>query len=558
MARRLSIFHPGGELRLKANPFGKDVANLELYRALARHGGFERIDIVGQQPGDAAETRRALLGDAASGPEIATAAILNQAAIAQSGALLRGQPDLYELAWLRRCAVGDRAYSLVGQVHTIAPPAMRQIIAMASVAPTHPWDAILCTSPSIRSALETLFQEWGEHLAERTRGRAPERPLLPLVPLGVDVESLAAQADRPQARASRRAALDLGADDVLVLWVGRLSFFEKAFPQPMFQALQRAAASARQAGADRKVSFVMAGWFPNEADRGRYEQAARDHAPGVEVSFLDGNDRALLGELWAAADIFLSLVDNIQETFGITPLEAMASGLPVVASDWDGYRSTVRDGVDGFLIPTLGGPPGGLGQTMVLRHTLEIDSYQSYVGAVAAHTAVNIPRAAQALETLILSPDLRAAQGASGRARTREAFDWPVVAGIHQALLDELADIRTASADPAAERRASPVKGDPFADFAGFATLTASPDRGLTVRPGATGAEVLRLTGDLDHVFGGWRAKPEACARALDLLVSGEARTVRDVLLAFPVPERRGVELGLMWLAKLGFVDWLA
>ena len=50
-----------------------------------------------------------------------------------------------------------------------------------------------------------------------------------------------------------------------------------------------------------------------------------------------------VGELWAAADVFLSLVDNIQETFGITPLEAMAAGLPVVASDWDGYRYTMRD-----------------------------------------------------------------------------------------------------------------------------------------------------------------------------------------------------------------------
>ncbi len=31
--------------------------------------------------------------------------------------------------------------------------------------------------------------------------------------------------------------------------------------------------------------------------------------------------------------------------------EAMAAGLPVVVSDWDGYKDTVRDGVDGFRIP---------------------------------------------------------------------------------------------------------------------------------------------------------------------------------------------------------------
>ena len=41
----------------------------------------------------------------------------------------------------------------------------------------------------------------------------------------------------------------------------------------------------------------------------------------------------------------MSLADNIQETFGLTPVEAMAAGLPCVMSDWDGYRDTVRDGV---------------------------------------------------------------------------------------------------------------------------------------------------------------------------------------------------------------------
>ncbi|MDB5493972.1 MAG: glycosyl transferase, group 1 family protein [Phenylobacterium sp.] len=552
MAKRLSILHPAGAMTLKVNPFGKDVANIELFRALARHGGFEQLDVLSQRVGDEAELRAGIFEDQPSATRIAAGAMFNTALPAQSGALLRGHPDLYELAWVRRRTVGDRAYSLLGLIHTIAPLAIRQLIAMNAVAPIQPWDAVICTSPSVRDAMVRMFAEWGDHLAERTAGTSPPMPALPIVPLGVDGPRLAALADRPDVRARRRAAMGLEEGDALVLWVGRLSFFEKAFPQPMFRAVQQA---AQATGA--KVQFAMAGWFPTEADRGRYEAAARAYAPDVTVSFPDGNDAALVGELWAAADVFLSLVDNIQETFGITPLEAMAAGLPVVASDWDGYRFTMRDGVEAFLIPTLGGPPGGLGATISVRHAFEIDSYQAYAGSVAQFTAVHVGRAAQALATLIASPERRRAMGQAGRARVAEAFDWPVVVGQYHALLDELAQIRAGASDPRPRHRINPVKGDPFVDFAGFATRAISHDLPLTAPPGVGPLDVLKTREiDLDQAFGYWRASLEECAEALRLVASGEARTMGDVLAAFAPDRRWPVALGVMWLAKQGLLDW--
>jgi glycosyltransferase involved in cell wall biosynthesis len=546
---QLSFFHPSGQFALKSNPFGKDVANLELARALAVHGGFDAFQLLGMGAAAEPELIAGLLGGASTATQLSAGSILDQRIPAASGALLRGQPYLYELAWLRRSAVGDRAYSLLGLVHTIAPPAIRQDIAQLSVGPIQPWDAVICTSPVVRDALAAMFDQWEGHLAERTGGSPPPRPQLPVLPLGVDAAAFAKPTD-PQAI---RARLKLADEEVLVLWVGRLSYYEKAFPQPMLKAVREA---ARAAG--KKATFALAGWFPSPRDRQAWEQAIAAYAGDVRVEVLDGNDRSLLAELWAGADIFLSLVDNIQETFGITPLEAMAAGLPVVASDWDGYRSTLRHGVEAFLIPTLLPPGGGRGEVLARRHALELDSYQAYAGTVAQHTAVHVRRAAEALAALMADPELRRRMGAAGQARIRERFDWPVVARAYRALTEELAAIRRAAPDPPARQRVQPMRGDPFGDFAGFATHTLGLDSPIAAVAGVSGADVLGTGAvDLDQAFAAWRGTREECARALDILASGEAKTAREVLTAFPTERRRAVELGLAWMAKLVFVDWL-
>jgi len=553
MAARLSIFHPPGQMGLGANPFGKDVANLQLYQALARHGGFEQLDVLTLANTTAADARRALLGEAEASVRITSDTVLNQAVPAASGALLRGQPYLNELAWVRRRSGGDRSYSLLGLIHTLAPPTIREMISQALISPVQPWDALICTSPSVREAVARMFEDYGDFLGERTSGVRPPQPQLPIVPLGVDGEAYAARADRPDARARMRAQLGLADDDVLVFWVGRLSYYEKAFPQPMFQAVQQA---ARRTG--RKACFVMAGWFPGDADRPLYEQAAKAHAPDVDVRLMDGNDQATVADLWAASDVFLSLVDNIQETFGLTPLEAMAAGRPVVASDWDGYRFTVRDGIEGFLVPTLIGPAGRLGRPIALNHILQAQSYQAYAGVIAQHTAVHVGRAADALARLFADPELRHRMGEAGRARVLESFDWKVVARQINGLVDDLARLRVGGRTPHTRHGEDPVKGDPFRDFAGFATHVLSRESRLTIAAGATVEAVRRSEGvGLDMVFPGWRASFAECLRAFELIAGGQAATVGAVLAAFPPERQRNVELGLLWLAKYGYVDWL-
>lgn len=550
--RRLGIFHQPSPGRVGRNVFGASVANHELFQALIRQGGLDRVDFLTPEPMPVDSIVEHLLEGVVPTARIGSASLLNQRVARDCGTLIRGGPRLDELAWLRRRASLDRDYSLIGLIHTIAPLPMRHDIATSTIAPLYPWDALVCTSPSVKSALERMIDEWCDYLEDRLGAVSVPRPMLPLVPLGVHGQRFAEAADRPAERTAMRAELGCGPDDIVVLWVGRLSYFEKAFPQPMIRAVAEAAAAT-----GRRLHFAMVGWFPEpEAGARQYREAAAAYGPGIGFHLLDGNDRALVARMWAASDIFLSLVDNIQETFGITPLEAMAAGLPVVISDWDGYRYTVEHGIQGMLIPTLIGSETGAPPELSVGHALGTKTYQQYVGVLAQHTAVDVTAAAEAIAALVQSPDLRRRMGEAGRRRIANHFDWSVVAPMYVALADELAAIRQAAPRPKARTPRHPAKGDPFRDFAGFATGALAADTVLSLRPEAGRQDLERAQGlSLDMFAGNWRGTPDEAHQIVARLEAGSA-TVADLLQAFPPARRRRIQLSLLWLCKLGVLAW--
>ena len=321
----------------------------------------------------------------------------------------------------------------------------------------------------------------------------------------------------------------------------------------MFIALQKA---SQRCGS--RLHFAMAGWFPGgDNDLRRYQEAARYYAPDVSIHFLDGKNPDVVRCCWAAADIFFSLIDNPQETFGLTPVEAMAAGVPVIVSDWDGYRYTVTDGLEGFRIPTLAPSRSPQGVDLSFRHDHGLLSYQDYVGAVAQHVAVDIEAAAFAIARLADNPSLRLSMGDAGRKTVKQRFDWPLVAQQHHQLYSELSELRCSGSGSSGLEVQHPLRADPFYDFASFATKCLQPDTKLQLSLPLHQLE-LRLENltSLDCCYQELHAAPVDIRRLLLLLHNENPCSFNQLLTAWPPEQHDTLQLSITWLAKLGFINW--
>jgi alpha-maltose-1-phosphate synthase len=372
-----------------------------------------------------------------------------------AGVLYVPAPFDTRMAW-QRSRRGMASVALCGVTHTISSSGVLAQVADYVQGPFAHWDALICTSNSVLKAVHQVWDLTREQLAHRLGVPAvhPQLPMTPVIPLGVHVDDFTPDA---ALRAKGRAEWQLADDEVAVLFVGRLSFHAKANPWPMYEACARAAA---QTG--RRVRVLECGWFSNESLREAFVQAANQ--AGVTVTHIDGRTPGVTRQAFASADVFMSLSDNIQETFGLTPLEAMAAGLPVIASDWDGYRETVRDGVDGFLVPTA--QPADPACALAPSEAYEDGrlSYDRYIGHAHLMVGVNVPRCTEALVRLIQEPALRERMGAAGRARAREVYDWTVVMAQYQALWAEQ-EARRVAAQPSALQQRAPAFTNPLSLF---------------------------------------------------------------------------------------------
>lgn len=214
----------------------------------------------------------------------------------------------------------------------------------------------------------------------RLYGAPPDR--ITSVPCGVDTQQM-----RPGDRATARRKLGLPEGAFIVLQLGRL------VPRKGIDNVVRAL-SLLPPG--REARLVVVGGDTAEPDEqatpeiARLRRLARELGVGERVVFTGRRPREQLRDWYVAADVFVTT--PWYEPFGITPLEAMACGTPVIGSAVGGIRYTVQHGITGFHVPP--NDPGALAERLVLLRE---------------------------------QPALGAAMGRAGVVRVRAQFTWTQV-----------------------------------------------------------------------------------------------------------------------------------
>ena len=145
---------------------------------------------------------------------------------------------------------------------------------------------------------------------------------------------------------------------------------------------------------------------------GALQQLVNELGIGEHVRFVGKRQQKELHNYYSAGDV--AVTTPWYEPFGLTPLEGMACGRPVIGSAVGGITYTIVDGETGYLVPP------------------------------------HDPQAlANRLYELLVHPELRRCMGEAARARVESEFTWPVVALRTSALYENMLTTHRASLSPA-------------------------------------------------------------------------------------------------------------
>jgi hypothetical protein len=264
----------------------------------------------------------------------------------------------------------------------------------------------------------------------------------------------------PEARGDRvkiRSAMKIPESAIVLLMMGRITPYLKMDPLPFLIQF------AHQILPNSKVPvyLIIAGGAESR-DLQLLKKQVEDCGISEYVKVRGNFRQELKADLLSAADIFLALSDNTQETFGLGILEAYSAGLPVVASRFDGFKDLVRDGIDGFLVDTYGSSLNPMADLYDLLDPNVGQLFQSQ------SVAVDMGQLLERINLLIENVELRKTMGEIGRSKVVREFLWSRITRKYDDRWDRLA--QEAAASGLSDKKCNPYNFDQFRIFGHYTT----------------------------------------------------------------------------------------
>ena len=335
----------------------------------------------------------------------------------------QGDPYIGSLAALRdNCAT--EPFPITGRAHTLSMDGDLSRSRDLLLSPLKNCDAVLCSSKAQKQVMKRMLAAASASISDQIGVAIPYKGALSLLPLGMELDETEMF---PSDEA--RQLLGYSDDQAVILCLGRISASDKMDLHPLLLALNELI----EGRGIENVLLVIAG-AGDAGDESVQSLLRQAYALNLEgcVRFELSVDDERKQQLLAACDLFVSLADNIQESFGLAPLEAMLHEKPVILSDWNGYKELVEEGDSGFLIETLSADYDAL-----VRHLGVLLVSQAHL-LQAQGTAVNVDQLTAVFTRLLQDPELRRQVGEQGRLRVEECFNWVTIVGQYHELVNAL------------------------------------------------------------------------------------------------------------------------
>jgi glycosyltransferase involved in cell wall biosynthesis len=295
---------------------------------------------------------------------------------------------------------GHEEWPICGRTHGLSTNSLIPGYAWNYFAELGAHDAIVCTSKAGQQALRNLFD--GLQNSQSVAGIRDRFPIrMPLIHIdGIETEATPAPSEYRK-------------DGFVVLSIGRLTASHKADLRPLI------AAFLTSDGLPAPVTLIVAGDDTQGHVASDLESFAHAFSSPHKLVVMPDVTTAVKQALLRVADVALCMSDTYQETFGISVLEAMAAGLPVVAPNWDGYRDIVVHGETGFLVDTWVHPDTGLLNAV----SMLIDP----AFALGQRVIADMAEMMRWVAVLAANEPLARQLGQDGRERVRRFFSWQTI-----------------------------------------------------------------------------------------------------------------------------------